>query len=93
MSDEEFGFVEKSTFDLTLAKANVELVQKVDVLLKILDQERAFGYREGHMNAIYQRKWVKLTDEEINALDYSGTRIEFVRAIEFALEKKNTPTV
>lgn len=93
MSEEEFGFVDKNTFDLTLAKANVELVQKVDVLLKILDQERAFGYREGHMNAIYQRKWVKLTDEEINALDYSGTRIEFVRAIEFALEKKNTPTV
>ena len=29
-----------------------------------------------------QRK--PLTDEEINALDYSGTRIEFVRAIEAA---------
>ena len=93
MSDEELGFVYKNTFDLTLAKANIEMTQRIDVLLKILEQERAFGYREGHMNAIYQRKWVQLTDEEINALDYSGTRIEFVRAIESALEKKNTPTV
>ena len=30
-----------------------------------------------------------LTDEEINALDYSGTRIEFVRAIEAKLKEKN----
>jgi len=35
-----------------------------------------------------QRK--RLTDEEINALDYSGTRIEFVRAIEAKLKEKNT---
>jgi len=35
-----------------------------------------------------QRK--PLTDEEINALDYSGTRIEFVRAIEAKLKEKNT---
>jgi hypothetical protein len=34
-----------------------------------------------------QRK--PLTDEEINALDYSGTRIEFVRAIEAKLKEKN----
>jgi hypothetical protein len=95
MSDEELGFVDKNTFDLTLAKANVELVQKVDVLLKILEQERAFGYREGHMNAIYQRKWVKLTDEEIGELYRMGwsNNMDFARAIEFALEKKNTPTV
>ena len=35
-----------------------------------------------------QRK--PLTDEEIKALDYSGTRIEFVRAIEAKLKEKNT---
>ena len=29
-----------------------------------------------------------LTDEEINALDYSGTRIEFVRAIEAKLKEQ-----
>jgi hypothetical protein len=34
-----------------------------------------------------QRK--PLTDEEINALDYSGTRIEFVRSIEAKLRSKN----
>ncbi len=34
--------------------------------------------------------WVGLTDDEINALDYSGTRIEFVRAIEAKLKEKNT---
>ncbi len=37
-----------------------------------------------------QLTWVGLTDEEINALDYSGTRIEFVRAIEAKLKEKNT---
>jgi myosin heavy subunit len=37
-----------------------------------------------------QRTWVGLTDEEINALDYSETRIEFVRAIEAKLKEKNT---
>jgi hypothetical protein len=37
-----------------------------------------------------QRTWVGLTDEEISALDYSGTRIEFVRAIEAKLKEKNT---
>jgi predicted RNA binding protein with dsRBD fold (UPF0201 family) len=37
-----------------------------------------------------KRTWVGLTDEEINALDYSGTRIEFVRAIEAKLKAKNT---
>ncbi len=37
----------------------------------------------------YVRPWRGLTDEEINALDYSGTRIEFVRAIEAKLKEKN----
>lgn len=36
-----------------------------------------------------QREWQRLTDEEINALDYSGTRVEFVRAIESKLREKN----
>ena len=64
---------------------------KVEALLKILEQERAVGYREGHMNAIYQRKWVKLTEEEIGELYRMGWKnnMDFARAIEFALEKKN----
>ena len=37
-----------------------------------------------------QCTWVGLTDEEIDALDYSGTRIEFVRAIETKLKDLNT---
>jgi hypothetical protein len=37
-----------------------------------------------------QRQWVGLTDEEIGALDYSGTRAEFVKAIEAKLRSKNT---
>ncbi len=37
-----------------------------------------------------KRTWVGLTDEEINALDYSGTRIDFARAIEAKLKAKNT---
>ena len=40
-------------------------------------------------HSLPQRTWVGLTDEEINALDYSGTRIEFVRAIEAKLRSKN----
>ena len=64
---------------------------KVEVLLNILEQERAVGYREGHMNALYQRKWVKLTEEEIGELYRMGWKnnMDFARAIEFALEKKN----
>ena len=64
---------------------------KVEALLKILEQERAVGYREGHMNALYQRKWVKLTEEEIGELYRMGwsNNMDFARAIEFALEKKN----
>ena len=64
---------------------------KVEALLKILEQERAVGYREGHMNAIYQRKWVKLTEQEIGELYRMGwsNNMDFARAIEFALEKKN----
>ena len=64
---------------------------KVEALLNILEQERAVGYREGHMNAIYQRKWVKLTEQEIGELYRMGwsNNMDFARAIEFALEKKN----
>lgn len=36
-----------------------------------------------------QREWQRLTDEEIQALDYNGTRVEFVRAIEAKLLEKN----
>jgi len=91
MREEEFEYVDKISVDLTMAKASIELNQRVDVLLKILEQERAVGYREGHMNAIYQRKWVKLTEEEIGELYRMGWKnnMDFARAIEFALEKKN----
>ena len=91
MSEEKFEYVDKLSVDLTIAKASIELTQRVDVLLKILEQERAVGYREGHMNAIYQRKWVKLTESEIGELYRMGWKnnMDFARAIEFALEKKN----
>ncbi len=36
-----------------------------------------------------RKEWVGLTDEEITELDYSGTRIDFVRAIEAKLKEKN----
>ena len=64
---------------------------KLEVLLNILEQERAAGYNEGHMNALYRRKWVKLTEEEIGELYRMGWKnnMDFARAIEFALEKKN----
>ena len=64
---------------------------KLEVLLNILEQERAAGYNEGYMNALYQRKWVKLTETEIGELYRMGwsNNMDFARAIEFALEKKN----
>ena len=37
-----------------------------------------------------KREWQSLTNDEINGLDYSGTRINFVRAIEAKLKEKNT---
>lgn len=88
-------FIDKLALDLTMAKANIELTQRVDVLLKILEQERAVGYREGHMNAIYQRKWVPLTEDEIGELYRAGwsNNLDFARAIEAKLKDKNTPTV
>ena len=64
---------------------------KLEVLLNILEQERAAGYNEGHMNALYRRKWVKLTEAEIGELYRMGwsNNMDFARAIEVALEKKN----
>ena len=62
------------------------------------DEKHAIDYWQGDVDdlpigtQLYttppQRK--PLTDEEINTLDYSGTRIEFVRAIEAKLKEKNT---
>ncbi len=91
MTEQEGVFIDKLGVDLAMMKANIELSQRVDVLLKILEQERAVGYREGHMNDVYQRKWVKLTEEEIGELYRMGWKnnMDFARAIEFALEKKN----
>lgn len=65
--------------------------QAVDALQKILEQERAVGYREGHMNAIYQRKWIPLTEEEIGELYRAGwsNNMDFARAIEAKLKEKN----
>ena len=97
MSEEKFEYVDKLSVDLTIAKASIELSQRVDVLLKILEQERAHGYSEGlaavalDRRALDQRKWVKLTEEEIGELYRMGWKnnMDFARAIEFALEKKN----
>jgi hypothetical protein len=66
--------------------------ERVEVLLNILEQERAHGYSEGlAAQALGQRKWVKLTEQEIGELYRMGwsNNMDFARAIEFALEKKN----
>ena len=97
MSEEKFEYVDKLRVDLTMAKASIELTQRVNVLLNILEQERAHGYSEGlaavalDRRALDQRKWVKLTEEEIGELYRMGWKnnMDFARAIEFALEKKN----
>ena len=92
MSEEKFEYVDKLRVDLTMAKASIELTQRVNVLLNILEQERAHGYSEGLAAvALDQRKWVKLTEEEIGELYRMGWKnnMDFARAIEFALEKKN----
>ena len=62
-----------------------------EALLKILEQERAHGYSEGYAASIRPRKWVKLTETEIGELYRMGWKnnMDFARAIEFALEKKN----
>ena len=62
-----------------------------------LEQERAVGYREGHMAALAQRTWVGLTDTEIKLqwsefweTDCHVWSIEFAKAIEAKLKEKNT---
>ena len=62
-----------------------------------LEQERAVGYREGHMAALAQRTWVGLTDTEIKLqwsefweTDCHAWSIEFAKAIEAKLKEKNT---
>ena len=62
-----------------------------EALLKILEQERAHGYSEGLAASLGQRNWVKLTETEIGELYRMGWKnnMDFARAIEFALEKKN----
>jgi hypothetical protein len=57
-----------------------------------LEQERAVGYREGHMAALSQRTWVGLDDEDyIKALELTDfdkdAAFEFFEA---ALKEKNT---
>jgi len=61
----------------------VACVQDLDeVKRKHLVYEKGMDWKDPLYTTPPQRK--PLTDEEINALDYSGTRIEFVRAIEAA---------
>jgi len=55
-----------------------------------LEQERAVGYREGHMAALAQRTWVGLTDEEMQNLWDRYAHMEMMRAIEAKLKEKNT---
>ena len=58
-----------------------------------LEQERAVGYREGHMAALSQRTWVGLTDEEVDECYYwkgrQWTTDELVRHVEAKLREKN----
>ena len=94
MSEEKFEYVDKLSVDLTIAKASIELNQRVNVLLNILEQERTAGFREGYVNALLNgspREWIPLTEQEIGELYRMGwsNNMDFARAIEFALEKKN----
>ena len=94
MSEEKFEYVDKLSVDLTIAKASIELNQRVNVLLNILEQERTAGFREGFVNALLNgspREWVPLTEEEIGELYRAGwsNNMDFARAIEAKLKEKN----
>ena len=94
MSEEKFEYVDKLSVDLTIAKASIELNQRVNVLLNILEQERTAGFREGYVNALLNSspfKWVPLTEQEIGELYRAGwsNNMDFARAIEAKLKEKN----
>jgi len=94
MSEEKFEYVDKLSVDLTIAKASIELNQRVNVLLNILEQERTAGFREGYVNALLNgspREWVPLTEQEIGELYRAGwsNNMDFARAIEAKLKEKN----
>lgn len=94
MSEEKFEYVDKLSVDLTIAKASIELNQRVNVLLNILEQERTSGFREGYVNALLNgspREWIPLTEQEIGELYRAGwsNNMDFARAIEAKLKEKN----
>ena len=94
MSEEKFVAVDKLSVDLTIAKASIELNQRVNVLLNILEQERTAGFREGYVNALLNgspREWIPLTEQEIGELYRAGwsNNMDFARAIEAKLKEKN----
>lgn len=94
MSEEKFEYVDKLSVDLTIAKASIELNQRVNVLLNILEQERTAGFREGYVNALLNgspREWIPLTEQEIGELYRAGwsNNMDFARAIEAKLKEKN----
>ena len=94
MSEEKFEYVDKLSVDLTIAKASIELNQRVNVLLNILEQERTAGFREGFVNALLNgspREWIPLTEQEIGELYRAGwsNNMDFARAIEAKLKEKN----
>jgi len=77
------------------------LTEEIQRMAKRIEELEAKGEPEhsdeltiAYMSGLHRGKELEqrkpLTDEEINALDYSGTRIEFVRAIEAKLKEKNT---
>jgi len=94
MSEEKFEYVDKLSVDLTIAKASIELNQRVNVLLNILEQERTAGFRQGYVNALLNgspREWIPLTEQEIGELYRAGwsNNMDFARAIEAKLKEKN----
>ena len=58
-----------------------------------IERERAVGYREGHMAALSQRKWVGLTDAEVKKIvgsdRYTDLLLEVVNFVEAKLKEKN----
>lgn len=77
MEDDSTVYIDKSEFDLALTKANIELIQKVDKLLKALDNKPI-------------HEWVSLSADEYDVIYINNDSYDdFASAIEFKLKEKN----
>jgi hypothetical protein len=87
-----YGQAEKQEPDLPPVGIGVDVTAQGATVVGFYRRPNAVSemfYSEFHPSPP-RKEWVELTDTEINELDYSGTRIDFVRAIEAKLKEKNT---